>query len=127
MNNQMSSEELGELNSEALLRRLDEAREQARKLGYEWVEAEKAYKDARELLPSVLAEFVRLHMTPGMKAGEGKLRALADRSYQFKVKDMNQLEYAARLKEVEYRGWMESIKALTAISYVRNNELKLHH
>lgn len=120
-----TSQELTSLPSYELLHKLEELRHAAAEIGYQWAEADKSYKDAKELLPCVLAEYTRHYSTVGVKSTEARVKALADKMYQEKVKEMNQLEYAARLKEVEYKGLMKSIEALTSIAYVRNNELKL--
>lgn len=120
-----SSEELVGMTSSELLGLLDEARDAARIAGLKWAEAEKEFKDAKELLPSIFAEYARLYSVAGAKAHDIRWKVAADKGYQAKVKEMNQLEYAARLCEVEYKGWMRTMECLKSISYVRNNELKL--
>jgi DNA gyrase/topoisomerase IV subunit A len=121
----MQTEELTNLNSSELLNHLEEIRHHAREAGLVWAEKERIYKDLKELMPSFLAEFTAHHTGIGVNTTTARNRALADRQYQEKIKQMNIAEYEARLAEVEYKGWMESIKALTAISYVRNRELSL--
>lgn len=102
---------------------LDELRREAALAGCDWAELNKQYKDLKELLPSIRA---MLESKYGQnRPTTAKTMALADLTYQEKVKEMNEAEYQMRMKEVEYRGLMKSIEALTSISYVRNNELKL--
>ena len=122
---QQTAEQLANLDSSALLNRLDYLREQARESGYKWAEAEKAYNDLKELMPSFLAEFIAHYSTAGVNTTTARNRALADKNYQAKVIQMNVAEHKARLEEVEYKSFIESIKALTAISYVRNREMQL--
>lgn len=122
-----TASELAELSSHVLLHKLDDLREGAREIGYQWAEAEKTYNDLKELMPSFLAEYQTHHSGPGVNATTSRFRALADKGYQAKIKEMNVAEYKARLLEVQYKGLMESIKALTSISYVRNGELRLSH
>lgn len=125
MNEQKTAEELSTLSSSELLFKLDELREMAREAGYAAAEADKHYKDLKELMPSFLAQYVSHHSGPGINVTQSRNRALADKGYMDKIKEMNIAEYEARLAEVQYKGWMESIKALTAIAYVRNQEMKL--
>jgi hypothetical protein len=120
-----TAEELSNLDSSQLLFKLDEAREAAREAGYAWAEAEKKFKDSKELLPSILAEITSAHMTGAMKMNEAKLRAIASPEYKAKVKEMNVLEYEARLVKVQYQGWMKSLEVLAAIGFLRNNEIQL--
>lgn len=122
-----TAEELSSLSSHVLLHKLDELREEARQAGNNWAGAEKAHNDLKELMPSFLAEYTAHYSLPGVTSTTARVKALADKNYQAKIKAMNLAEYEARLLEVEYRGLMESIKALTSISYVRNSELKLSH
>lgn len=119
-----TSEELVQLSSSELLMKLDELREAANKAGYEWVEAKKKYEDYEEIMPSLLATYQVSFMDGKMTMAEAKARALADQGYKDKVKEMTQAQYEYGLKEVEYKGLMKSLDALTSISYVRNSELK---
>lgn len=120
-----TAEELSELTSSQLLHKLDEVRHGVFQAGYDHAAAEKKFNDLKALMPSFLAEYQAHYSKPGVGPTEARAKALADKGYQEKVKEMNIAEYEARLLEVEYKGWMESIKALTAIGYVRNSELKL--
>lgn len=120
-----STEELTALNSSQLLEKLDELRETARCLGLRWAEAEKYYKDLKELMPCFLAETQAYYLTPGANTTTARMRALADKTYQGKIKEMNIAEHEARKLEVEYKGIFESLKAITAIAYLRNREIQI--
>lgn len=121
---ELSVEELTNLNSSALLYKLDYLRERTIKTGYEFAEAEKAYNDFKTLMPSFLAEYIGFYLKD-YPLNTARVMALGDKDYQAKVKEMNVAEYESRLKEVEYKSYMESIKALTAISYLRNAEARI--
>lgn len=120
-------EELTNLTSSELLHKTDELRDWAIKKGQAHAEAEKKYKDLKELMPSILAQFQDHYATSvvGIKPAMIKIKAQADPQYMAKIKEMNQLEYDANMIEIEYRAWYASLKNIESISYLRNSELKL--
>lgn len=123
----MKTEELTNLTSSQLINLVDESRQAAVELGVKWAEANKKFKDLKELMPSFLAEIQLEVKKKGFveSMNEAKLEALSMGSYQEKVKEMNEAEHQTRLLEVEYKAHIKTLEALSAISYVRNNELKL--
>lgn len=121
----MNTEEMANLTSSQLLLVVQEARDSAIHLGLKWAEATKKFKDLRELMPSFLAEFHMRYRKDFETVTEARTAALADKKYQEKVEEMNRAEHEARLLEVEYKAHIKTLEALSAISYVRNNELKL--
>ena len=124
---QNNIEELTNLTSSELLHKSDELRGWVIKKGQEHAEANQKYKDIKELMPSILAQFQDYYATKvmGIKPAMVKIKAQADPQYMAKIKEMNQLEYEANMKEIEYKAWYASLKNIESISYVRNNELKL--
>lgn len=125
MSQPQTAEELTNLTSSELLERLDEIRDAAIRAGNAWAEAEKTYNDLKEMMPSFLAEYQMNYSSSSPTVTAARVRALADKEYRAKITAMNKAEYEARLKEVEYKSWNESLKVLTSISYLRNSELKL--
>ncbi|MDX1902130.1 MAG: hypothetical protein SFW66_09060 [Gammaproteobacteria bacterium] len=120
-----TAEELAGLTGDQLLFRMDELRHAAADAGYRWAEADKKYKDLKEMMPSLLATIQLSFKTEKMNLAEAKTRALASTTYQERLKEMNLAEYEAELIRVEYRGFMESLKSIQAIAFVKNSELKL--
>ena len=122
----LTSRDLADLTSYQLFEKLDELKSEAYRLGHEMAEAEKAFKDEKELLPVVLAEiqsnYIDCHEYGVTEAG---VHARANSSYRSKLERCNELGHTFRLKEVAYKATMESIKAIQAIAYVRNGELRL--
>lgn len=118
-------EELTNLNSSQLLHKVDELKDRVIKLGYEHAEADKKYHDLKALMPSFLAEYQAHYSGPGVNATTAKYRALGDKGYQEKIKQMTLAEYEARLLYVEHQANLESLRSITAISFLRNNEIKL--
>ena len=121
----MKTEEMTNLTSSELLLVVQEARDSAINIGVRWAEANKRFKDLKELMPSFLAEFHMVYRKDFETVTEARTAALADTKYQEKVKEMNTVEHETRLLEVEYKAWIKTLEAISAISYVRNNELKL--
>ncbi len=122
----LTVEQLATLNSSALLNKQDELREFVCQIGHKHAEAHKKYRDLEKLMPSFLADYVDYyHTTIGMNITAAKNKGLADKGYKEKLKEMNIAEYEAKLLKVEHQAWMESLKGLTSISYLRNSELKL--
>lgn len=124
---QNNIEELTNLTSSELLHKSDELRSIVIKKGQQAAEATQRYKDIKEMMPSILAQFQDHYATrvAGIKPAMIKIKAQSDPQFILKIKEMNQLEYEARLKEVEFKAWYASLKNIESISYVRNNELKL--
>ena len=122
----MTTNDLSALTSSQLLEKLDELKDRAYVLGYEMVEAETLYKNEKELLPILLAERQSKFMEScGVSVSVAKVQALAHEDYKKSVCRMNAFGHDYRLKESEYKAIIKSLDVLTAISYVRNNELKL--
>ena len=122
----LTAEQLTSLDSSELLLKLDELRHAALTVGHEMADAEKRYKDTKELLPVFLAEIQSLYMeTYTAPANIAKVKALAHSEYKMWLEKANELGHAYRLKEVEYRAVIKSLEALTGIAYVRNTEMKL--
>ena len=123
--NPLTTQQLTNLNSSELLHKLDELKNAAFALGHEMAEAEKAFKDVKEMMPSYLAEQQIYCQGEDMTLSEAKVYALSHPIYTEKILEMNELGKTYRLKEVEFRGIMKSLDCLQAIAFVRNNELKL--
>ncbi len=105
---------------------MEEARQGAIQAGTEWAEVNGKYKAVKELLPTILAEIQReVFHGEEMTLAQAKMEALAHDSYKKKVEEMNELNKQSNLLETRYRSFLESIKAIAAISYVRNSELRL--
>lgn len=121
----MKTEDLVNLTSSDLLSVVQEARDSAITLGAKWAEANKRFKDLKELMPSYLAEIHMQLRSVYETVSEARTAALANQAYQKKVKEMNEAEHETRLLEVEYKAHIKTLEALSSISYVRNNELKL--
>lgn len=122
---QLTTEELINLNSTELFKKADEVRHKCIELGAKWAEANKKYKDLRELMPSKLAAAQIEFMLPGITQSTAKISALSSKEYQEEIKRMNTAEFEAELLHVEYRSWMKSLEVLTSIGYVKNQEMKL--
>lgn len=125
MTQPLTTQALADLTSSQLLEKLDELKGQAFSLGHEMAEAEMLFKTKKELLPSMLAEFKAHQYDQGLKGQEALTYALKAPAYIDMVLEAQQYGHKFRLKEVEYRAVIKSLEALTAISFVRNNELKL--
>lgn len=120
-----STQDLIDMSSSQLMQLMDELRHNCSLAGCEWAEATKAYKDIKDLLPSILAQIQACFVTQGNSLSEARMLALSHNKYMEKIKEANELEFLAKEKEVTYKSFLKSIEALAAISYVRNNELKL--
>lgn len=121
-----SSEELAALDSRDLLLKLDELKELAREKGLLFADSEHNAESKKALLPCILAELARILMDEKhVKINEAKLIAQGMPEYIKAVKDASSAQLEANKLKAEYRGIIESLRALTAISYVRNSELKL--
>ncbi len=121
----MRAEELTNLTSSELLLVVQEARDSAIQIGVRWADANKRYKDLKELMPSFLAALQLKYRCDFDTVAEAKSAALAHGHYQEKIEKMNEAEHETRLLEVEYKAHIKTLEAVSAISYVRNNELKL--
>lgn len=122
---QHSAAELTSLDSRELYSEIERVRDLASKKGAEWAEKYKRYKDLKELMPSFLAEITLQKAEESGQSSQNKVRALASEEYQEKVREQNEAERRARLLEVEYKGLLKSLDAMTSVGYVRNSELKL--
>ena len=119
------TEELINLDSSQLLKVSDKVRQKCIEIGVKWAEANKRYKDLKELMPSKLAACQISLMLPGVKDSTAKITALSSKEYQDELKKMNCAEFEAELLRVEYKAWVKSLEALTSIGCVRNQEMKL--
>lgn len=122
---QYNSAELTSLDSRELYSEIERIRALATRKGTEWAEKHKRYKDLKELMPSFLAEITLQEAEKSGHSSQNKVRALASEEYQEKVREQNEAERRARLLEVEYKGLLKSLDALTSVGYVRNSELRL--
>jgi len=125
MTNPLRTSDLKDLNSFQLMELVEESREAAIRMGTEYVEANKRFKDLKELMPSFLAEIHLLCLEKNITSTKAKLEAISAKEYQSKVKEMNEAERKARLLEVECKAHLKTLEALSAISYVKNQELKM--
>ena len=108
------------------MHRMEEARHGAIEAGAEWAKVNGDYKALKEMMPTILAEIQRITFTGGkMTMAVAKMEALANPKYREKVEEMNRLNKESNLLETRYRAFLESIKAIAAISYVKNQEMKL--
>ncbi len=121
----LTKEEALKLGARELMNKMEEVRQLAIETGANWAEAQSQYKALKEMMPSFLAEFQRSYYEPGSTISEARMRALADFRYIKKLEAMTQAERQANLLETQYRSLIESIKAISAISYLRNQEAKL--
>lgn len=119
----MTLEQLKNLSAYELMNKANEIKEHTIKLGAEWAELDKRYHDLKELMPSFLAE-IQCSYT-GLPPAQAKNRALASKHYQEKILEMTEAEKQARLLKVEYQANTELLKAISAVSYLRNTEIKL--
>ena len=119
------TEELINLDSSQLLKVSDEVRQKCIEIGAKWAEANKRYRDLKELMPSKLATYQMGFMLPGITQTTAKITALSSEGYQDAIREMNTAEFEAELLHVEYRAWMRSLEVLTSIGYVKNQEMKL--
>lgn len=119
----MTTDQLRGLNAMDLLNKASELRESAVRLGAEWAESQKRHHDLKEMMPSFLAA-AQLSFI-GFSPSQAKVNALASKPYQEKLMEMTEAERKARLLEVEYRATMKLLDSISAVSFLRNNELKL--
>ena len=122
---QLTNEQISNLSSRELMNKLDEIRQLAIKSGSDWAFLQGKYKRLKEMMPSFLAEFQRIYFKPGSTISEARMMALSDPNYKDKLEEMVNAEREANMEEVRYRSSIESIKAISAISYLRNQEAKL--
>lgn len=120
-----TSQDLSNLTSSQLFEKLDELKAEAVHLGREMAEAEFEHKKVKELLPIFLAQIQALYLAEGKKITESEVFAKSSSDYREKVESANQLGFAYREKEAHFKAVLKSIEAITAISFVRNSELKL--
>lgn len=121
----MKTEELINLDSTELFKQLDLLKSKAIELGATWAELNQTYRDLEKLMPSTLAVIQTVFSKSGGKTTESRVQALASEDYQNKLLAMNKAEYEAEVVRAEYRVYIEAMKAIQAIAYVRNNELRL--
>lgn len=115
-----------DLNSSQLFDELARLRADAVRLGVLWVEKDAIFKAKRETLMSKLAIIQGNFMVDlGHKISEARITALGSKEYIEEIQAMVAAERESELVKVEYKAAMKSIEAITAIAYVRNNELKL--
>lgn len=116
-----------DLSSRELLNKLDEYRQLASECCADWAEKKVAYGGKKDLLNSHLAA-IQIDFQdryPKKSQTELKTMALASPEYIKLVTEMTQAHFELSKAEGEYKGLMKSLDALTAISYVVNNEVKL--
>lgn len=114
-----------ELDSSELIRRLDVLKSKAVELSIEWVNKHQAYRDIEKLMPSKLATIQTFYKDEKTTMTDAKTKALASQEYKDALMSMNEAERQAELVKCEYRIMVEAIRALGAIAYVRNSEIKL--
>lgn len=119
-----TTEQLVALDSSELLALLRELEEKASLVGCSWAEANKAYRDIQLMLPSVLAQLICEYIEEGHTPTVAKQYALSSEVYIEQVQLSIDRERDAELLKVEFRSLSESMKCLSAIAYVRNQELK---
>lgn len=125
--NQMSTEEITTLSSRELLNKLDFYRQKASEACADWAEKKTSYDGKKALLPTQLAAIQNVLQAAFPKKSQGELKnlALASEKYVNLVIEMTQAHLELSKAEGLYKGLMKSLEALTAISYVVNNEIKL--
>lgn len=121
-----SVKELIDLPATELMKKMEVARQGAIDAGANWAKVHGDYKAIKEMLPTFLAEIQReIFHSEEMTMSQARMEALAHPKYKEKVEEMNRLQQKSHYLETEYKSFKESISAISAISYVRNNELKL--
>lgn len=120
----MTSSDLTQLSAKELFQKIEEYKDRAQKVGEDWAQAKFDAASKSEMLPSKLSEIQRVHLGSDSSVAESKVFALADKNYQGLILEALEYERQARCLEVEYRANLESLKALTSVGYLRNQELK---
>ena len=120
-----SCEEFKNMTSDQLIDFVFKLRSDVEVYGTLMAEKNKAYKDIKELLPSKLAIIQSDYLAVGKNTSESKIRALANKIYRDEITLMNELGFEFQVAEVRYKASLRSLEAMQAITYVRNNELKL--
>jgi hypothetical protein len=123
--NKLKPEEMVNLTAHELILIVQEARDCAIQIGVQWAEANKRFKDLKELMPTFLAQIQSELLGTCKSLGVVRIHSLAHGVYREKLEKMNEAEREARLLEVEYKAHIKTLEAISAISFVRNNELKL--
>lgn len=123
----LTAQQLSELSSRELLMKLDELKAMAIEKGAAWAEAKEKFRNLDRLTETILAEFQREYFKqdPDLGVTKAKVMALCNPNYKVHLKKVNEAEKEANLLQAEFAIMKKAIEALTAIGFVRNNELKL--
>jgi len=121
---QKTPEELMNMHSGDLMCIIDECKMTLLQISEELTEAVTIYKALERMLPHKLAVLKAPFLDLGCSRNESMDRAVAMPAYEKELLKLNEAYDEKKRLEIQYEIFLNNLKAITSLAFLRNQELK---